>query len=79
MSTVQWLRLVQSLFQNVLGLAMHVYILVLVRENNWVRYTAVTLCGICMSLNVAMKFGDKQPRARFSIAASHAVNLLWQV
>lgn len=79
MSTVQWLRLVQSLFQNLLGLALHVYILVLVRENNWIRYIAVTLNGVCMSLNVALKFGDKQPCAPLLLHASltHSLVCSW--
>ena len=61
MSTVEWLRLVQSLFQDILGLALQVYIVVLVRQKDFVRLTSIGLSCFSMAINVALMFGEKQP------------------
>lgn len=60
-STVEWTRFVQALFQDILGLALQVYIVVLVRERDYVRFVSIGLACFSMAINVALMFGDKQP------------------
>jgi hypothetical protein len=61
MSNVEWTRFATALFQDILGLALQLYIIVLVRERDYVRFASVGLASFSMALNVALMFGEKQP------------------
>jgi hypothetical protein len=61
MVTVEWLRLVQSLFQDMLGLTLQFYILVLVRRRDIVRFASIVCACFSMAINVALMWGEKQP------------------
>lgn len=63
MAAVEWMRLVQSLFQDILGLALQAYIIVLVRQQDFVRFASAWLATFSMAINVALMFGEKQPCA----------------
>jgi hypothetical protein len=67
MSAVEWLRLVQSLFQDTLGLALQVYIVVLVRKRDYVRFASIALACFSLAINVALMWSEKQPCARLRL------------
>jgi hypothetical protein len=61
MSNVEWTRFATALFQDLFGLSLQLYIIVLVRERGFVRFASVGLACFSMGVNVALMFGEKQP------------------
>jgi hypothetical protein len=77
MSNVQWIRLVHSLFQDMLSLALKVYIIVLVRQREYVWFASVALACFSVSINVTLIFGEQQPSTLYSQRWHTNVWVLW--
>jgi hypothetical protein len=63
MATVDWMRLVQSLFEDIFGLALKTYVIILVRQRDDMRMISCVVSAFSASINVALMFGENQPCA----------------